>query len=71
MRTKGRFGCVAHLPVLNEPLDPLARWMSCEEGEHFPMVEHPARFQRLAEGFLTLPDPSQIALKEEWRRRFR
>ncbi|WP_448592568.1 hypothetical protein [Thermoflexus hugenholtzii] len=45
--------------------------MSCEEGEHFPMLEHPARFQRLAEGFLTLPDPSQIALKEEWRRRFR
>jgi hypothetical protein len=34
------------------------------------MLEHPARFQRLAEDFLTLPDPSQIALKEEGRRRF-
>ncbi|WP_299282560.1 alpha/beta hydrolase [Thermoflexus sp.] len=56
---------------LNGALDPSARLMILEEGEHFPMLEHPARFQRLAEDFLTLPDPSQIALKEEWRRRFR
>jgi hypothetical protein len=45
--------------------------MLLQGGEHFPMLEHPARFQRLAEDFLTLPDPSQIALKEEGRRRFR
>jgi|GEM_PF-5022316 hypothetical protein len=25
------------------------------------MLEHPARFQRLAEDFLTLPDPSRRA----------
>jgi len=56
---------------LNGMLDPIARLMVLEEEEHFPMLEQPARFQRLAEDFLTLPDPSQIALKEEWRRRFR
>jgi DNA-binding response OmpR family regulator len=57
--------------ILDRRTIPRRAGCSCEEGEHFPMLEHPARFQRLAEDFLTLPDPSQIALKEEWRRRFR
>ena len=56
---------------LNGSLDPSTRLILLEEGHHFPMLDLPAAFQRLAEDFLTLPDPSQIALKEEWRRRFR
>lgn len=56
---------------LNGSLDPSARLIVLEEGRHFPMLDLPAVFQRLAEDFLTLPDPSQITLKEEWRRRFR
>jgi len=56
---------------LNGGLDTSARLVVLEEGRHFPMLDLPAVFQRLAEDFLTLPDPSQITLKEEWRRRFR
>ncbi len=56
---------------LNGSLDASTRLVVLEEGRHFPMLDLPATFQRLAEDFLTLPDPSQITLKEEWRRRFR
>ncbi|MCS6963457.1 alpha/beta fold hydrolase [Thermoflexus sp.] len=56
---------------LNGSLDASIRLIILEEGRHFPMLDLPAPFQRLAEDFLTLPDPSQITLKEEWRRRFR
>ncbi len=55
----------------NGDLDTSTRLIILEEGRHFPMLDLPAAFQRLAEDFLTLPDPSQIVLKEEWRRRFR
>lgn len=58
-------------PFLNGGLDASTRLIVLEESRHFPMLDLPAVFQRLAEDFLTLPDPSQITLKEEWRRRFR
>lgn len=57
--------------LLNGSLDASTRLIILEEGRHFPMLDLPAAFQRLAEDFLTLPDPSQVTLKEEWRRRFR
>lgn len=56
---------------LNGRLDTHLRLLVLEEGQHFPMLDLPAPFQRLAEEFLTRPDPTGIALKEEWRRRFR
>lgn len=63
-------------PLISPPhflngLDTSTRLIILEEGRHFPMLDLPAAFQRLAEDFLVLPDPSQITIKEEWRRRFR
>jgi len=45
-----------------------------EEAAHFPMLEQPARFQRLLLDFLALPSgdsPRELQLKEEWHRRVR
>lgn len=58
-------------PLFLNGLDASARFIILEEGRHFPMLDLPAAFQRLAEDFLTLPDPSRVTIKEEWRRRFR
>jgi hypothetical protein len=41
---------------------------------HFPMLDEPARFNRLLMDFLSLPSgtsPRQLQLKEEWKRRVR
>lgn len=41
---------------------------------HFPMLDDPARFNRLLMDFLSLPSgasPRQLQLKEEWKRRVR
>jgi len=41
---------------------------------HFPMLDQPNKFNRLMNDFLTLESggsPSQLQLKEEWRRRLR
>ncbi len=45
-----------------------------EDAAHFPMLEQPARFQRLLLDFLALPSgesPRELQLKEEWHRRVR
>jgi len=41
---------------------------------HFPMLDEPAKFNRLLADFLSLvsgESPRQLQLKEEWRRRVR
>jgi pimeloyl-ACP methyl ester carboxylesterase len=41
---------------------------------HFPMLDQPNKFHRLMKDFLDLPSgqsPSQLQLKEEWKRRVR
>lgn len=41
---------------------------------HFPMLDRPGKFNRLMNDFLTLEsgqNPSQLQLKEEWKRRLR
>jgi pimeloyl-ACP methyl ester carboxylesterase len=48
--------------------------MSFEGCGHFPMLDEPARFNRLLMDFLGLPSglsPRQLQLKEEWKRRVR
>lgn len=45
-----------------------------EESGHFPMLDETARFNRLLTDFLALESgasPSELELKEEWRRRVR
>lgn len=45
-----------------------------EDAGHFPMLDQPARFQRLLVDFLALPSgdsPRELQLKEEWHRRVR
>lgn len=44
------------------------------EAGHFPMLERPNKFNRLMKDFLDLPSgqsPTQLQLKEEWKRRVR
>ncbi|MBZ0314993.1 MAG: alpha/beta hydrolase [Anaerolineae bacterium] len=38
---------------------------------HFPMLEDPAKFTRFLRDFLETPDVTDLAMKEEWRRRTR
>jgi pimeloyl-ACP methyl ester carboxylesterase len=45
-----------------------------EDSGHFPMLERPNKFNRLMKDFLDLPSgesPSQLQLKDEWKRRVR
>ena len=45
-----------------------------ESSGHFPMLDEPAKYNRLLADFLSLPSgvsPRQLQLKEEWRRRIR
>lgn len=45
-----------------------------DDAGHFPMLDQPARFQRLLVDFLALPSgdsPRELQLKEEWHRRVR
>lgn len=45
-----------------------------EGSGHFPMLDEPSKFNRLLTDFLNLPSgvtPSQLQLKEEWKRRVR
>ncbi|MEA3350439.1 MAG: alpha/beta hydrolase [Chloroflexota bacterium] len=49
-------------------------YISFEGTGHFPMLDAPSKFNRLMTDFLTLPPgglPSQLELKEEWKRRVR
>jgi pimeloyl-ACP methyl ester carboxylesterase len=51
---------------------PNIRTMALAEAGHFPMLDQPAKFQRLLKDFLDLEDDlAVIALKKEWRRRAR
>jgi pimeloyl-ACP methyl ester carboxylesterase len=48
--------------------------MSLENSGHFPMIEETIRFNRLLTDFLALDSgasPSELQLKEEWKRRVR
>ncbi len=38
---------------------------------HFPMLEDPAKFTRFLRDFLETPDVTDLAMKDEWRRRTR
>jgi pimeloyl-ACP methyl ester carboxylesterase len=45
-----------------------------EGSGHFPMLDEPAKYNRLMADFLSLPSgesPRQLQLKEEWKRRIR
>jgi pimeloyl-ACP methyl ester carboxylesterase len=45
--------------------------ISFEGGNHFPMLDDPAKFNRLLTDFLTAQDLTSLELKEEWKRRIR
>lgn len=48
--------------------------VSLEQSAHFPMLDDPARFNRLLTDFLALApgeSPRDLQMKEEWRRRVR
>lgn len=42
-----------------------------EGGRHFPMLDNPAKFNRLLADFLEAKDLTSLELKEEWKRRMR
>jgi pimeloyl-ACP methyl ester carboxylesterase len=55
-------------------LPPMAHLINLEQTGHFPMLEDPARFNRLLTDFLSLESgetPRDLQLKEEWTRRVR
>jgi hypothetical protein len=48
--------------------------VALEQSAHFPMLDDPARFNRLLTDFLALESgesPRDLQMKEEWRRRVR
>jgi pimeloyl-ACP methyl ester carboxylesterase len=69
-------------PLVSGPLSPEAslnlpehvHQVVLDESGHFPMLDEPAKFNRLMTDFLTLGSgvsPRQLQLKEEWKRRVR
>jgi non-heme chloroperoxidase len=45
-----------------------------EQSGHYPMLDEPSKYNRLLSDFLALPSgesPTQLQLKEEWKRRVR
>ena len=45
-----------------------------EQSGHYPMLDEPNKYNRLLSDFLALPSgesPTQLQLKEEWKRRVR
>jgi pimeloyl-ACP methyl ester carboxylesterase len=63
-------------PILDgsESLPEQAHQILFEQSGHFPMLDEPAKFNRLLADFLTLSpgaSPRQLQLKEEWKRRVR
>jgi pimeloyl-ACP methyl ester carboxylesterase len=55
-------------------LPPNIHIITFNQSGHFPMLERPNKFNRLMVDFLALEqgeNPSQLQLKEEWRRRLR
>lgn len=42
-----------------------------EDGRHFPMLDDPAKFNRLIVDFLEATDLTSLHLKDEWKRRMR
>ena len=45
-----------------------------EQSGHYPMLDEPTKYNRLLNDFLALPSgesPTQLQLKEEWKRRVR
>jgi pimeloyl-ACP methyl ester carboxylesterase len=64
------------LPSLNgeSELPRSAHHIVFEDSGHFPMLDEPAKFNRLLADFLALESgasPRQLQLKEEWKRRVR
>ncbi|MBI4632260.1 MAG: alpha/beta hydrolase [Chloroflexi bacterium] len=45
--------------------------ISFEGGKHFPMLDDPAKFNRLLADFLEAKDLTSLELKDEWKRRIR
>jgi pimeloyl-ACP methyl ester carboxylesterase len=63
-------------PMLDglEALPEQAHQILFDQSGHFPMLDEPAKFNRLLADFLTLnpgTSPRQLQLKEEWKRRVR
>lgn len=55
-------------------LPPNMHLITFDQAGHFPMLDRPNKFNRLVVDFLALEpgeSPSQLQLKEEWRRRLR
>jgi pimeloyl-ACP methyl ester carboxylesterase len=55
-------------------LPPHIHAITFDRSGHFPMLDRPNKFNRLVADFLTLEpgeSPSQLQIKEEWRRRLR
>ncbi len=67
----------AILKAPSEKLDALPEHfhhISFADSGHFPMLDHPGRFNRLMKDFLSLESgesPKNLQLKEEWKRRLR
>jgi pimeloyl-ACP methyl ester carboxylesterase len=65
-----------HAPNLtvDEKQSLMIHQIKMDDSGHFPMIDEPARFNRLMTGFLALPsgsNPSELSVKEEWKRRVR
>jgi pimeloyl-ACP methyl ester carboxylesterase len=55
-------------------VSPMVHMLTLEQTGHFPMLEDPARFNRLLIDFLSLESgetPRDLQFKEEWKRRVR
>lgn len=56
---------------LDNSARPNLHCMSFEDGQHFPMLDDPPKFNRLVADFLEAKDLTALQLKEEWKRRMR
>jgi pimeloyl-ACP methyl ester carboxylesterase len=59
---------------LSGPLSQYIHQIIFEQSGHYPMLDEPAKFNRLIADFLALPSgtsPNQLQIKEEWKRRIR
>lgn len=62
------------LPTEEESNSTMTQQVTLEESGHFPMLDEAAKFNRLLTDFLALESgasPSELEMKEEWKRRVR
>jgi pimeloyl-ACP methyl ester carboxylesterase len=61
-------------PMENIGLSSMTHPVFLENSGHFPMIDETVKFNRLLTDFLALESgqsPSELQMKEEWRRRVR